>query len=125
MKLAISGKGGVGKTTVAAGLIKHFANQDYRVFAVDADPDISLGMVLGLPAEKLGALKPIVDMRELIAAHTGGNGAFFSLNPEVDNLLEEYTISYGNILFCVYSACLAAKLISIAWKSPHGGWSGS
>lgn len=99
MKIAISGKGGVGKTTVAAALIKFFAAQGYRVYAVDADPDISLGMVLGLPEEQIGALKPVVDMREVIAERTGGSGAFFSLNPEVDDLLADYTITYGNILF--------------------------
>ncbi|MGI9861526.1 AAA family ATPase [Moorella naiadis] len=99
MKLAISGKGGVGKTTIAAGLINYFAQKGYQVYAVDADPDTSLGMVLGLPEERLGTLKPIVDMRQLIAERTGGEGAFFSLNPEVDGLLEDYTIKNGNILF--------------------------
>lgn len=99
MKIAISGKGGVGKTTIAAGLINYFARQGFQVYAVDADPDTSLGMVLGLPEERLGTLKPIVDMRQLIAERTGGEGAFFSLNPEVDGLLEDYTIKNGNILF--------------------------
>lgn len=99
MKLAISGKGGVGKTTVAAALIRFFASRGYRVYAVDADPDISLGTVLGLPEEQIGALKPVVDMREAIAERAGGNGAFFSLNPEVDDLLADYTMAYGNILF--------------------------
>lgn len=99
MKLAISGKGGVGKTTIAANLIKNFASQGYQVYAVDADPDTSLGMTLGLPEEQIGNLKPIVDMRDVIAERTGGNGAFFSLNPEVDGLLQDYTINYGNIHF--------------------------
>lgn len=99
MKLAVSGKGGVGKTTIAAGLIKAFARQGYHVYAVDADPDTSLGMALGIPGEAIGSLKPLADMREVIAAHTGGNGAYFSLNPEVDSLLQEYTIRHGNILF--------------------------
>jgi CO dehydrogenase maturation factor len=62
MKLAISGKGGVGKTTIAASLIKHFARQGYQVYAVDADPDTSLGMILGLPEERIGNLKPIADI---------------------------------------------------------------
>lgn len=99
MKLAISGKGGVGKTTIAAGLIKFFAGHGYQVYAVDADPDTSLGMVLGLPEERLGTLKPIVDMRQIIAERTGGEGAFFSLNPDVDSLLRDFTIKNGNILF--------------------------
>ncbi|SMB98100.1 CO dehydrogenase maturation factor [Thermanaeromonas toyohensis ToBE] len=99
MKLAISGKGGVGKTTIAAGLIKFFASQGLRVYAVDADPDASLGIVLGLPEEQVESLKPIVDMREVIAKRTGGEGAFFSLNPNVDDLLADYTLEHGNILF--------------------------
>jgi CO dehydrogenase maturation factor len=99
MKLAISGKGGVGKSTIAASLIRHFADQGYQVYAVDADPDTSLGMILGLPEDKLGNLKPIADMRELLAERAGGSGAYFSLNPEVDSLLQDYTIKNGNILF--------------------------
>ncbi|MBE3550955.1 MAG: AAA family ATPase [Brockia lithotrophica] len=99
MKLAISGKGGVGKTTIAAGLIKRFAEQGYQVYAVDADPDTSLGMALGLPDEKIGNLKPIAEMREEVLERAGGGGAYFSLNPEVDGLLQDYTIREGNILF--------------------------
>lgn len=54
VKLAISGKGGVGKNTIAAGLIKHFAWQGYQVYAVDADADSSPGMVLGFSEERPG-----------------------------------------------------------------------
>ncbi|GFN23598.1 cobyrinic acid a,c-diamide synthase [Thermanaeromonas sp. C210] len=99
VKLAISGKGGVGKTTLAAALTRFFACKGYRVFAVDADPDTSLGLVLGLPEECLGSLKPVVEMREVIAELTGGSGTFFSLNPDVDKLLQDYTLTYGNISF--------------------------
>ena len=52
MKIAITGKGGVGKTTLAAGLVKLFARRDYQVYAVDADPDISLGTTLGVTEEE-------------------------------------------------------------------------
>jgi len=99
MKIAISGKGGVGKTTVSAGIIKYFASKGNQVFAVDADPDISLGTVLGLSDETIDNLKPIVDMREVIAQKTGGDGAFFSLNPDVDDLVEGYVVTKGNIFF--------------------------
>jgi CO dehydrogenase maturation factor len=99
MKIAISGKGGVGKTTIAAGLIRYFANKGFEVIAVDADPDLSLGTLLGLPDSEIEDIKPIVDMRELIIEKTG-EGAYFTLNPQVDDLLEEFSIPIdGNIKF--------------------------
>ncbi|NLL18411.1 MAG: P-loop NTPase [Clostridia bacterium] len=91
MKIAISGKGGVGKTTIAAGLIRYFANKGFEVIAVDADPDLSLGTLLGLPDNEIEEIKPIVDMRELILEKTG-EGAYFTLNPQVDDLLEDFSI---------------------------------
>lgn len=99
MKLAISGKGGVGKTTVAAALIRYLLEQDYQVFAVDADPDLSLGSVLGLEDSTVEQLKPIVEMREVIAARTGGDGAYFSLNPAVDDLIQQFCWVDGKLTF--------------------------
>jgi len=99
LKISVSGKGGVGKTTVSANLIKFLASENYQVFAVDADPDTSLGMVLGLPEEELAKQLPVVDMREIIAEKTGGSGAFFSLNPDVGDILDSYTVRQGNINF--------------------------
>lgn len=96
MKIAVSGKGGVGKTTISAAIIKRFA-QDFQVFAVDADPDISLGSVLGLPEDKILALEPIVAMKDLMNEKLGGDGAYYSLNPKVDDVLENYSIAHGNI----------------------------
>lgn len=98
MKIAISGKGGVGKTTIAAGLIKYFANKGFEVIAVDADPDLSLGTVLGLPDDDIDEIKPIVDMREIILEKTG-EGVYFTLNPQVDDLLDEYSIPINGIRF--------------------------
>ncbi len=96
MKIAVSGKGGVGKTTISAAIIKRFA-QDFQVFAVDADPDISLGSVLGLPEDEVLALEPIVEMKDLINEKLGGVGAYYSLNPKVDDVLKKYSITHGNI----------------------------
>jgi len=98
LKIAVSGKGGVGKTTIAAGLIKFLEEKGYQVIAVDADPDLSLGTVLGLPDEQIDHIKPIVDMRDLILERTG-DGAFFTMNPEVDDLIDEFSIPLGNIRF--------------------------
>ncbi|MGI6679771.1 MAG: P-loop NTPase [Dehalobacterium sp.] len=99
MKIAVSGKGGVGKTTISAYFVKKFAEKGYQVYAVDADPDLSLGTVLGIESQDIQNLKPIVDMRDVIAEKSSGGGAFYSLNPDVDDVLNEYAISLGNIKF--------------------------
>ncbi|PKM80040.1 MAG: carbon monoxide dehydrogenase [Firmicutes bacterium HGW-Firmicutes-14] len=99
MKIAVSGKGGVGKTTVAATLAKLFADSHKKVYAVDADPDACLAAAVGIPEEQIGELRPLVEMKELIDEKSSGGGAFFSLNPNVDDVLEQYSISLGNIKF--------------------------
>ena len=92
MKIAISGKGGVGKTLLSALLSKVFAESGYSVLAIDADPDANLAATLGfLHPEKI---TPISDMKDLIAERTetqpGQSGAYFKLNPKVDDLPEKY-----------------------------------
>jgi len=99
MKIAISGKGGVGKTTVSATLAKLMAESYKTVYAVDADPDACLAAAVGIPEEQIRNLKPLVDMKELIDQKSGGGGAFFSLNPNVDDVLEEYSLKLDNIRF--------------------------
>ncbi|HHW43491.1 MAG TPA: AAA family ATPase [Desulfotomaculum sp.] len=98
MKLAISGKGGVGKTTIAAALIQSFAETHEMVYAIDADPDACLATAIGIPEEIATRLKPVVEMRDLIRAKTG-EGAFYTLNPKVDDALDEYSYKYKNIRF--------------------------
>jgi CO dehydrogenase maturation factor len=91
VKLAISGKGGVGKTTVAALLCKVLSAQGYKVIAVDADPDANLAAALGFPEQ--ADLRPLIMMKDLIEQRTGARpgsaGAFFKLNPRVDDLPEK------------------------------------
>lgn len=99
MKIAVSGKGGVGKTTLAACIAHYLASYGYTVYAVDADADASLGLALGFPEEMVSNLAPVVDMREEVARVTGGSGALFSLNPDVNQLLGKYTLKLGSILF--------------------------
>jgi CO dehydrogenase maturation factor len=99
VKIAVSGKGGVGKTTFSANLINAFAKRGHTVYAVDADPDVSLGATLGLPAGELDALRPIIEMKGIVDERTGGEGAFFTLNPKVDDLIDDFTLQQGNIRF--------------------------
>jgi len=90
MKIAITGKGGVGKTTVAAILARLYADEGRPVLAADVDPDANLGMALGFTAEEMAEIIPISKMRELIAERTGAGdetfGKFFRINPKVDDL---------------------------------------
>ncbi len=99
MKIAISGKGGVGKTMLAALLSKTFTDSGYSVLAIDADPDANLAATLGFPeAEKIN---PISEMKDLIAERTGvqpGKTApFFKLNPKVDDIPEKYSREHSGI----------------------------
>ncbi len=99
MKIAISGKGGVGKTMLAALLSKTFAESGYSVLAIDADPDANLSATLGFPEPE--KITPIAEMKELIEERTGvqpGKAApFFKLNPKVDDIPEKYAVEHNGI----------------------------
>jgi CO dehydrogenase maturation factor len=92
MKLAISGKGGVGKTTVAALAARHLAAEGIKVIAIDADPNANLGMALGLPAD--AKIAPLIEMEDIIEERTGAKpgsyGVYFKMNPAVDDLPERF-----------------------------------
>jgi CO dehydrogenase maturation factor len=92
MKIAITGKGGVGKTTLASLLAHIYAEEGKRVIAVDADPDANLASALGISKEEVEKIRPIADMAELIEERTGvkpgSMGGMFKLNPKVDDLPE-------------------------------------
>lgn len=103
MKIAVSGKGGVGKTTLAALLCTSFQRAGYRVTAVDADPDANLASTLGFPEPD--TITPIVELKELIAERTGTQpgsmGTFFKLNPRVDDIPDKYSVTHNGIRLLV------------------------
>ncbi len=101
MKLAITGKGGVGKTTLAALLAQAYADLGRDVLAVDADPSPCLAGALGFPDELRSRLQPISQMDDLIYERTGAKpgtvGGFFTINPRVDDLPERFSIKHRNV----------------------------
>lgn len=101
MKLAITGKGGVGKTTLTALIAQAYADQGRDVLAVDADPSPCLAGALGFPPELRAELHPIAEMDELIEERTGAKpgtvGGFFTLNPRVDDIPERFSILHRGV----------------------------
>ncbi len=99
MKIAVSGKGGVGKTTFSALLIHSLNDSGKHVLAIDADPDANLASALGMPGAD--NIVPIAEMKELIFDRTeakpGTIGGFFKLNPKVDDLPDALSVRLGNI----------------------------
>jgi len=99
-KIAIGGKGGVGKTTVCAVWAEIFAEEGANVLALDADPTTSLASAFGISAEQ--SPEPLISMKKLIAERTGTNkealGAYFKMNPKVSDLPEKYSLDVGKSL---------------------------
>ncbi|MFC1974252.1 AAA family ATPase [Chloroflexota bacterium] len=101
MKLAITGKGGVGKTTTAGLLARLYAADGNQVLAIDANPDANLGSALGISPEEISKITPIAEMEELIQERTGAKsgtvGGFFKLNPRVDDIPDRFSAARDGI----------------------------
>jgi len=99
MKIAVSGKGGVGKTTFSSLLIRSLNADGKHVLAIDADPDANLASAVGI--DRSETITPIAEMKDLIFERTeakpGTIGGFFKLNPKVDDLPDALSIRYENI----------------------------
>jgi len=120
MKIAVTGKGGVGKTTLSGTLARLYAAQGYRVVAVDADPDANLGSSLGFSAELVKTITPLADMKALVEERTGmkpgTSGGFFTINPKVDDIPEKYALEHNGIKLLIMgtvetggSGCVCAE----------------
>jgi CO dehydrogenase maturation factor len=105
VKIAVTGKGGVGKTTLSAVLARLYAEEGKKVLAVDVDPDANLGLALGFSADEVNSIVPVSDMKELIAERTGsesdGLGKFFKINPKVDDIPDRFAKEKNGVKFLI------------------------
>jgi CO dehydrogenase maturation factor len=110
MKIAISGKGGVGKTTLSALLARVFAEGGKKVLAVDANPDSNLPAALGVPSEEAERIEPISDMADLIEERTGARpgslSPMFKLNPTVDDIPDRFSVTRNGVKLLVMGTVL-------------------
>ena len=108
MKIAVSGKGGSGKSTMAGALALIQARAGVRVLAVDADPDANLASALGMPVEMQREIVPISEQRALIEERTGAKvrqyGQMFKLNPEVADIAEKFAVKHNGVSLLVLGA---------------------
>ncbi|MCD8329716.1 MAG: AAA family ATPase, partial [Lachnospiraceae bacterium] len=105
MKVAVTGKGGVGKTTFAAILARLYADEGRTVLAADVDPDANLGLALGFPEEELADITPVSRMKDLVKERTGvddsGIVRYFKMTPRVDDIPDRFAKTCNGVKLLV------------------------
>ncbi len=103
MKIAVTGKGGVGKTTFSAVLARMYADEGKKVLCADVDPDANLGLALGFSEEDLSKIIPISEMKDLIKERTKADefNKFFIINPKVDDLPDDLSYEINGVKLMV------------------------
>lgn len=105
MKIAVSGKGGVGKTTLAGVMARILSARGFKVLSIDADPDSNLASAIGIEPERLKGVKPLAQMTDFIEERTGAKkgsyGAYFKINPKVDDIPDRFSIAKDGIRLIV------------------------
>ena len=100
-KIAVSGKGEVGKTMLTSLLAYILAEEGRTVYAIDADPNPTLAQALGFPPELAAQVVPIISMAGLIEERTGARqgeyGGYFKLNPRVDDIPARFSVAFRGI----------------------------
>lgn len=139
MKIAISGKGGVGKTTIAATLARILLSKTFKVLAIDADPNSNLALALGMSPEEARGIIPLSENANLIEEKTGvrpdRDSVMFRLSFKVDDIIDRFAIltpsgvnlvvmgavrSSGQGCMCPANALLRAFLRYLLTKRDEG-----
>ncbi len=108
MKVAVAGKGGIGKTSISAAISRVLADRGEEVFAVDADPNNCLGHALGMDGKLVETLEPVSEMKELLRERSGAGvlGVAFSMVPEVADLIDEFSVRQGLLRLMVMGSII-------------------
>jgi len=108
MKIAVTGKGGVGKSTIAAMLAHLAVSTGKNVLAIDSDPDANLAFSLGISIKDIGEIVPLTSRTELIEERTGAKlrefGQIFKLNPNVSDIADKFGYRFRDINLVVFGA---------------------